>query len=99
MTTLSSTEAEPTPTVPKARPAGGAGSETKIFGRFEPFRATVRVPTGVSSVIVRVAAEDVPGSGVNVTSTAQRVPTPSVAGATGQVLAMLKAAAPAPVTL
>src|SRR5215213_634499 len=84
MTALSCTEVDPTPTVPKARPAGGTGSDTYITGRFEPVSATFRVAAAVSSVIVSVAAEASPNSGVKVTLIAQRAPPASVAGATGQ---------------
>jgi hypothetical protein len=55
-------------------------SATTIRGRLEPFRATVRVPNVVPSVIVSVAADALPGSGVKVTSMVQRVPTATTAG-------------------
>src|SRR4051812_26465995 len=91
-------ELVPTPVVGKTSPAGGTGSATYITPRLEPFRATLLVATGVSSVIVNVAAELLPGSGVKVTSIVHRVPTSTVAGATGQLFVTLKAAAPVPAT-
>src|SRR4051794_4388202 len=98
MTTLSSSDVAPTPTVLKFRPAGGTGSETNMTPRLEPLSATLRLAAAVSSATVSVAAEDLPASGVNFTLIVQRVPTSTVAGATGQLFVTPKAAAPVPVT-
>src|SRR5215210_754444 len=92
MTTLSSTDVAPTPTVPKFSPAGGAGSETNILGRLEPFSATVFVGRGVSSVMVSVPDELAPDCGVKVTSMVHRAPTARVAGSVPQVFDCLNAA-------
>src|SRR3954452_22765242 len=98
ITALSSREVDPTPVVGNTIPAGGTGSATNMTPRLEPLSATVRVATAVSSATVRVAAEVLPASGVKVTSIVQRVPTSTVAGATGQLFVTSKAAALAPAT-
>src|SRR3954467_5347953 len=73
-------------------------STTLKTGRLEPLGATVFLVTGVSSVTVSVAADDAFAVGSKFTVMVQNAATGRVAGATGQSLVCLKAAASVPPT-
>src|SRR3954452_18958709 len=101
MTTVSSAE-----TLPVGVPAAPVAVKARLVGdtlnlpTLEPVTSITRVPTGVLSAIVTVAADEAPGFGVNVTLIVQLAPgaIPVAAVVQFSVMAYCAAAAPPRVT-